>query len=225
MESRLTTELVLNSVFECVSHRFSLLRILSLVASALAVASCASTQLEWEPISDQEAILIFDDSKVDIIATNRARHDSDRIFVESIDLEHTSGELAGSGNLTYWETAKYSDEYFFDDRKTLSERIISWFESDTKIKLGRSKEEENHMGPYDQQRFTLDPGYDCAAIEQHLGPTPIDGLPAGKVALGTIIINGYYCAGGNDFLSEGQVKSIFNAIDVPSRPKEEVRAY
>ena len=145
--------------------------------------------------------------------------------MELVKLEHTSGNLAGWGLFTYQETPKYSDTYFYDDGKTSSDRVKGWFRSDTKIEFGSSKEEENHMGPYVQQRFVLGPGYDCVAIEQYLGPTPIDPLLGGRPALGTIIVKGYYCAGGNDFLSEGQVEAIFNAIDVPSRPKEEVRAY
>ena len=48
------------------------------------------------------------------------------------------------------------------------------------------------MGSCDQ-RYAFDEVVECIAIEQYLGPVPIDLLSNHRTALGTIMIRGFYC--------------------------------
>jgi hypothetical protein len=164
----------------------------SLLAAVVLLPSQQSTAAEWQKSDDKRAKIEFDDSNVDIKVVSRKQKRDKNILMELIALEHKSGKSVGQGQLLYMEITKYSDRYFYDTGISFTKIISKWFSSDSSLEFTRREKAENQMGPYGVQRFSLNL-LDCAAIQQFLGPLPIDRLRSGKKPLGTIIIRGYYC--------------------------------
>ncbi|MDA9983003.1 hypothetical protein N9H39_09810 [Gammaproteobacteria bacterium] len=189
------------------------------------LVACQTTDTEWKQSTDEEAKLIFDSSKFELELTSRdQRHNSSDMLLELIKFQHNSGKPFGEGQFIYAGTTKYSDNYIFDDEIPLSEKISKWFPSQ-RLEFGNLTQDKKHMGLYDFQRFKLIQTHECAAIQQYLGPIPVDQLSNRRTALGTILIRGFYCINSNEPLKIGTINSLFDAFDVPSRPKEINRAY